>query len=284
MFRSFIIRKRLSVLHKKSWIWPIFILFCIYKKTKIYYLTIPPASVLLPTTTWSARKSRWSILFCEFKIGFCGNGSNTLSFRPHLMLKIPNRFLSFFGFDTSWGQLTFLVNHHLFFKVFCFLTTSFDTVAVMEVSHRVFKVCNEGHATSNSFLRVNTFFVSVVFHSNSLQSSRVYLIFDKIFVYNRSRELFLILPDHPRLQKNSQIRSRVTTTNWKMCELKVTSLTHDFITNVLSPEVKQLYIFYDSWKRRMKMASLSSWFSFLSSVWNSRYPQEVTLMWKVTGT
>lgn len=145
------------MLHKISWTWPTFILCCIYKKIKTYYCTIPPASVLLPTTTWSARKSRWSILFCEFKIGFCGNGSNTLSFRPHLMLKIPNRFLSFLGFDTSWGQLTFLVNCHSFFNVFCFLFTSFDTVVVMEVSHRVFKVCNEGHAPPNSFLRVKNF-------------------------------------------------------------------------------------------------------------------------------
>lgn len=57
----------------------------------------------------------------------------------------------------------------------------------MEVSHRVFKVCNEGHVPPNSFLKVNTFWVSVVFHSNSLQRSRstpcVYLIFDQIFVY-----------------------------------------------------------------------------------------------------
>lgn len=209
------------------------------------------------------------------------------------MLKIPNSFLSFLGFDTSWGQLTFHVNRHSFFKVFCFLSTSFDTVVVMEVSHRVFKVCNEGHAPSNSFLIVNNFFVSVVFHINSLQRSRstpcVYLIFDQILVYFYrsiivhaiSSCFFLITRDW---RKNSQTRSCVTRTNWKMCELKVTSLTHDFITNVLSPEVKQLYIFCDSWKRRMKMASLSSWYSFLSSVWNSRYPHEVALMWKVTGT
>lgn len=105
------------MLQKKSWTWPILILYCIYKKTKICYCTIPPASVLLPTTTWSTRKSGRSILFCEFKISFCGNGSKSLSFRPQLMLKIPNSFLSFLGCDTSWGQLTFLVNRHLLFKV-----------------------------------------------------------------------------------------------------------------------------------------------------------------------
>lgn len=171
-----------------------------YKKTKIHYCTIPPASVLLSTTTWFARKSGWSILFCEFKTSFCGNGSNTLSFRPHLILKIPNSFLSFLGFDTSWGQLTFLVNRHSFFKVFCFHSTSFDTVVVMEVSHRVFKVCYEGPPQLS---QSQQFFVSVVFHSNLMQLSRlnpcVYLIFDQIFVW--TRELFLFLLDHPRLQK-----------------------------------------------------------------------------------
>lgn len=255
------------MLHKTSWTWPIFILYCTFKKTKIYYGTIPLASVLLPTTTWSARKSGWSILF---KISFCGNGSKTLSFRPYLMLKIPNSFLSFLGFDTSWGQLTFLVNRHSSFKVFFLLSTSFDTVVVMEVSHRVFKVCNEGHVPPDSFLRVNNFFVSVVFHSNSLQRSRstpcVYLIFYQIFVYFYRRLSFtralLVSSWSPAIAEKLAdmiVRNQNQLENERT---KGTSLTHDFITNVLSPEVKQLYIFCDSWKRRMKMASLSRWFSF----------------------
>lgn len=155
----------------------------------------------------------------------------------------------------------------------CFLSTSFDTVVVMEVSHRVFKVRNEGHAPLNSFLRVNNIVVSVVVHSNSLQRSRstpcVYLMFDQNFVYFDRRLSFprALLgsswsPAIAEKLADTIVRNQNQLEDVRTKGYVLDSLTHDFITNVLSPEVKQPYIFCDSWKRRMKMASLSSWFSF----------------------